>query len=104
MSRNPKGTPTSLNLWVLADMFAGIDRVPNKVTSARARHVRRLLAAGLLTADRDFLTLTEAGKLALRRQDAKAAENRAVLPAFDEAECDGTFDGFSVSSDADSGL
>ena len=104
MSKKPKGTPTALNLWVLGEMFAGVDRVPNKVTSARAPHVRRLLAAGRLTADRDFLTLTDAGKRALGQQDAKPDANGAALPTFNEAECGGTFDGFSVSSDADSGL
>ena len=65
---NPiKGTPTSLNLWVLAQHFGGADRAPNRIEAPDVPHLRRCFKAGLCVVEGAELALTDAGRAALKR-------------------------------------
>jgi len=66
-----KGTTTSLNLWVLAQVFGPETSVPNQLAPTDAPHIRRCLKAGLLTADRTTLTLTRGGRKALAERNGR---------------------------------
>lgn len=84
--RPPKGTPTSLNLSALADLFGTATSVPNAVTAVDAPHIRRCLKAGLVTGTRQALTLTPEGVEAVTAHDATplrqiARANRAERAA-----------------------
>ena len=59
--RAPKGTPTSLNLWVLARHFGGKPTAPNRIEATSVPHLRRCLKAGLVTVKGPDLVLTPAG-------------------------------------------
>jgi len=70
--RAPKGTPTSLNVWVMAKMFYGGGRVGrteiyNMIGPTDAPHLRRCFDAGYieLSADKKRLKLTPAGVAAI---------------------------------------
>lgn len=45
-----KGTPTSLNLWVLKKLFKDKDEVPNQLDPTDVTHLRRCMGAGLIEA------------------------------------------------------
>jgi hypothetical protein len=60
--RKPAGTPTALNLWVLCRLFGAASEIPNQIEAPSVPHIRRCLKAGLITATRSTLTLTDAGR------------------------------------------
>lgn len=79
MARAKKGTPTSLNLWSLAQHFGMSVTATNKVEPTSAPHIRRCLKAGLVTvsADKKSLVLTDAGLVAMvSHHEAEAYLNR----------------------------
>lgn len=65
--REPKGTPTELNLKCLATLFrGGADEVPNRLDAVDVPHLRRCLAAGLLeVTPSKALRITPAGRAAI---------------------------------------
>lgn len=82
---------TSLNLWVLGQLFAVntndadatqldsvVRDVPNQIESTSAAHLRRCIKAGLLDVSGKRLLLTDAGVEALRA-DIAASVARAAL-------------------------
>lgn len=66
--RPPKGTPTDLNLSVLADVFADGPEAANQIAPTDAPHLRRCIKAGLVTVAGRTLRLTDSGRDALYRQ------------------------------------
>lgn len=78
--RAPKGTPTGLNLWVLARYFASADEVPNQIEATSVPHLRRCLKAGLIEVNRaaGTLRLTDAGRAA---RDAEIDKAAAIVAA-----------------------
>lgn len=73
MARAPKGTPTDLNIFTLAGVFGGNDRVPNRIEPTSVAGMRRCLKAGLVEVATDGtkdLVLTAAGKEALAARAA----------------------------------
>ena len=57
---------TDLNVWSLARHFDGRTETPNgTVRPTSARHLRRCMKAGLLTADKSTLRLTAKGIAAI---------------------------------------
>ena len=60
-----KVKPTSLNLWVLGQVFKDADEVPNQFTPNRINHVRRLMNAGLVEIAGSTLRLTADGRAAM---------------------------------------
>jgi len=72
-SRPAKGTPTALNIWVMADMLrkhAG--KIPLRVESSHFDHLKRCLAAGYLefSADKQTIVATGAGRAAIKASGA----------------------------------
>jgi hypothetical protein len=70
--RRAKGTPTPLNVWVMAKMFYGGGRIGrteiyNMIAPTEAPHMKRVLDAGFieLSSDRRLLRLTPAGVAAI---------------------------------------
>ncbi len=74
----PKGTPTALNVWTLAQLFNGQDEAPNRMEPTAIAGVRRCFKAGLVevSADKKTLRLTDKGR------DAIAAETSIDPAAF----------------------
>lgn len=80
MSRPAKGTPTSLNLWVLRKLFAaGRTELANALEVTDLPHMRRCMQAGLVVPavveGARVLRLTPAGVLA---RDAEQAKQDAI--------------------------
>lgn len=63
--RNPKGTPTSTNLFVLRRYFDGRDVAPAKCEAVHFQHLSRCLKAGLMEACEGGVRLTDAGRAAI---------------------------------------
>lgn len=63
----PKGGATGTNVFALRDMFrkGEVDRVPNRIASVDAPHIRRCIGAGLARVEGTELVLTDAGKKAI---------------------------------------
>ena len=68
--------PTSLNLWVLGQVFKDADEVPNQFTPNRLNHLRRLVNAGLVEIAGSTLRLTAEGRAAMPSRTEGSAENR----------------------------
>lgn len=68
-TKKPAGTPTKLNLWVLAKLFGADTEIENRISSVDAPHVRRCLKAGLVvvqpTVRGSLLVLTDFGQRSL---------------------------------------
>ena len=71
-----KVKPTSLNLWVLGQVFKDADEVPNQFTPNRLNHLRRLVNAGLVEIAGSTLRLTAEGRAAMPARTEDNAENR----------------------------
>lgn len=79
MTRPPKGTPTSTNIFTLASHVRADGTVPLTVPSTSARHLKRCLAAGLIAAgDKGGLAITDEGIAAIR-SDNWHPTNREAL-------------------------
>ena len=63
--KNTKGTPTDLNISVLAEAAAGRLDFPNATPAASAPHLRRCLKAGLVEVAGRTLHITTAGVAAI---------------------------------------
>lgn len=79
------GTPTNLNMWVLSELFRDNDSVPNQLPATEVPHIRRCLKAGLVTASRSALTLTDTGRSQLAHyrdtaRDGYAYRERPAKP------------------------
>lgn len=71
-----KVKPTSLNLWVLGQVFKDADEVPNQFTPNRLNHLRRLVNAGLVEIAGSTLRLTAEGRAAMPARTEGNAETR----------------------------
>ena len=58
-------TATRTNLFVLRTVFGTSAAVANRVSPPHRSHLARCIAAGLVTATRETLTLTDAGVAAV---------------------------------------
>jgi hypothetical protein len=67
-SRTKKVKPTSLNLWVMTQVFKDGDEVPNRFTANRLNHLRRLVNAGLVEIVGSTVRLTAEGRAAMSAQ------------------------------------
>ena len=65
MARAPKGTPTSLNLFTLREIFALANVVDNRIRPSQHNGIRRCAAAG-------YVVVAPAGMMRLTRQGAEA--------------------------------
>ena len=83
--RAPKGTPTRVNVYAMAQHFAGADRATNRVDAVSAPHLRRCIAAGLVRVEGRELVLTEAGQaaraVAVERERVTIAKHNAAVAA-----------------------
>lgn len=75
-SRTKKVKPTSLNLWVMGQVFKDADEVANQFTPNRLNHLRRLVNAGLVEIDGSTLRLTAEGRAAMPARTEGNAESR----------------------------
>ncbi len=71
-----KVKPTSLNLWVMGQVFKDADEVPNQFTPNRLNHLRRLVNAGLVEIAGSTLRLTAEGRAAMPARTDGNAEAR----------------------------
>jgi len=71
-----KVKPTSLNLWVMGQVFKDADEVPNQFTPNRLNHLRRLVNAGLVEIAGRTLRLTAEGRAAMPARTEDSAEIR----------------------------
>ncbi len=71
-----KVKPTSLNLWVLGQVFKDADEVPNQFTPNRINHLRRLVNAGFVEIAGSTLRLTAQGRAAMPSRTEGSAETR----------------------------
>lgn len=74
--RKKKVKPTSLNLWVLGQVFKDADEVPNQFTPNRLNHLRRLVNAGLVEITGITLRLTAEGRAAMPARTEGNTETR----------------------------
>ena len=75
-SPTKKVKPTSLNLWVLGQVFKDADEVPTQFTPNRINHLRRLVNAGLVEIAGSTLRLTPDGRAAMPARTEGSAEIR----------------------------
>lgn len=71
-----KVKPTSLNLWVMGQIFKDADEVPNQFTPNRLNHLRRLVSAGLVEIGGSTLRLTPEGRAAMPARTEGNPETR----------------------------
>lgn len=71
-----KVKPTSLNLWVMGQVFKDADEVPNQFAPNRLNHLRRLMDAGLVEIAGRTLRLTAEGRAAMSARTERNAEHR----------------------------
>lgn len=89
--QQPKGMPTNLNVWVMAEIFGAGVRAPNAIKTVDAPSLRKCIKAGLVEVDRATreLCLTARGANTLcawAMENSYRGESALGWPTYEVAE------------------